>query len=161
MEVPCLLLHEKRGWSIVELLADLIAEVGTKFSATGAGPLILGEFDDDRNAWQLLGECLPAATLQGTLRHRWTFDNSVGFLRCCRLIPRLGEESQLVRVEAFAPRAIFLSQQQVHGVFELLDAPLSHVQRICLLADQLVAQGNIVGESRLGIIHGNILDGIT
>ena len=157
MEVPCLLLHEKRGRDVVQLLADLIVEVGAKPATTRAGSLLLGEFDDDRHARQVLGESLPTATLPGPLRLLGTLGHNVGVLRGRRLVALLGEESQLVRVEAFAARAVLLTQQHVHRVFELLDPPLSLVERVRLLADQLVTESNVVGEVDLGVIHGDIV----
>ena len=85
------------------------------------------------------------------------FGHNVGVLRREGLVALLGEESQLVGVEAFAARTVLLTQQHVHRVFELLDPPLSLVERIRLLADQLVAEGNVVGEGDLGVIHGDII----
>ena len=39
-------------------------------------------------------------------------------------------------------------------MFELLDPPLSLLERVRLLADQLVAEGHVVGEGDLGVVHG-------
>ena len=122
------LTDEERGRDVVQLLADLIVEVGAKPATTRAGSLVLGEFDDDRHARQVLGERLATATLPGALRLLGALGHDVGVLRRGRLVALLGEESQLVGVEAFAARAVLLTQQHVHRVFELLDPPLSLVE---------------------------------
>jgi len=155
------LTDEKRGRNVVQLFADLIVEVGAKPAATRAGSLLLGEFDHDRHARQVLGEGLPTATLPGPLGFRRTLGHDIGFLRCGCFVALLGEESQLVGVEAFAARAVLLAQQHVHRVFELLDPPLSIVEGFRLLADQLVTEGNVVGEFDLGVVHGDIVGAST
>ena len=86
---------------------------------------MLGEFNHDRHARQVLGQGLTAATLPGVLRLRWALGHNVGILPKDGLVDLVGEQSQLVRVEAFAARTVLLTEQHVHRVFELLDPPLS------------------------------------
>jgi hypothetical protein len=142
------LTDEKRGRNVVQLLADFIVEVGAKAPTTRAGSLLLGEFDDDRHAWQMLGKSLTTATLPGAFRLGFlrALRLDVGFGRREELVALVGEESQLVGVESFAPRAELLAEQDIHRVFELLDPPLGLLERVRLLADQLVAEGDLIGE---------------
>jgi hypothetical protein len=42
-------------------------------------------------------------------------------------------------------------------MLELLDPPPGLLERVRLLADQLVAERNLVGERQLGIIYANIV----
>jgi hypothetical protein len=50
------LTDEERGRNVVQLLADLIVEMGAKPATARAGSLLLGGFNDDRHARQMLGE---------------------------------------------------------------------------------------------------------
>jgi site-specific DNA recombinase len=86
------LADEKRGRNVVQLLADLIVEMGAKPATTRAGSFLLGEFDDDRHARQVLGEGLPTATLPGPLRLLGALGLGVGVLRRGRLVALVGEE---------------------------------------------------------------------
>ena len=45
---------------------------------------------------------------------------------------------------AFAPWAVFLAEQDIHRMLKLLDPPLSLLERVRLLADQLVEAGGEV-----------------
>jgi hypothetical protein len=118
------LTDEERAWDIVQLLGNLIVKVGAKPATTRANSLVLGEFDHNRYTRQVLGECLATGAFPGALRFHWAVGNNFGSCRRDGLIVLLGEESKLVEVDAFTARAVFLTQEYVHRMFELLDPPL-------------------------------------
>src|SRR5215470_7510051 len=91
--------------------------------AARADSLVLGEFDDDGHTRQVLGQSLTAATLPGALRLRGALGRDSGLCGKNRVITLLGEEAQLVRVDALAAGTVPLTEQQVDRVLELLDGP--------------------------------------
>src|SRR5262245_7311666 len=121
--------------------------MGAKPATAWTGSFFFRQFDDEGDARQMRGESLATATLPGTLRPPGILERNVGF-RGDGLVAFLGEESQLVRVDPFAARPVLLTQQQVHRVLELLNPKLSLLKRVRLLADQLVAEGQVLGQRR-------------
>jgi hypothetical protein len=119
------LTDEERSRDIVQLFGDLIVEMVAKPTATRTGSLVFGEFDHYRYARQVLGQRLATATLPGALWFRWVLGHNFGIRGRDGFVALLGKESKLVGVEAFAARAVFLTQEYVHRMFELLDPPLS------------------------------------
>jgi hypothetical protein len=119
------LADKERGRDIIQLLGDLIVKVGAKPATIRAGSLMFGEFDHDWYTRQVLGEFLAAGTFLGALRFCRALWHNLGGWRRDGFVVLLGEESKLVRVDAFAAGAVFLTQEYVHRMFELLDPPLS------------------------------------
>ena len=146
------LADEKRGRNIVQLLTDLVREMGAKPATARAGSLLLREFNDDRHARQVLGESLATATLPSALRLRWTRGRNRGLFRRNRGIILTGEQAQLVRVDALTAGTIPLAEQEVHRMLQLLDTPLGLLECGGLLSNQLVAENDIVGEGNLGVL---------
>src|SRR5262245_15348176 len=98
--------------------------MSANFAASWAESLVLGQFDDNRHTRQVLRQRLATRTLPRALQLGWARERDRGLLGRNRVITLTGEESQLVRVDEFAARAVPLTQQEVDRVFELLDAPL-------------------------------------
>src|SRR5512135_1212812 len=158
MEVPCLLLHEERRGHVLQLLARLLTDLGARAPAVRAGQLGVGQWVLDPLAVQTLGEPLPplAPPIPLRLRHirpRWLLRGDPG-----DVIRRvLGEQPELVRVDAFPPRAELATEQQPELVLQLLDAPLRPLDRLRLLADDLVAKLQVRGKRRLMLTHARIV----
>ena len=92
-------------------------------------------------AREVLGQVLPAASFPRALRLRRVLDLDFGF----------GERPSPSSVksrgwggETFVFWAVFLAEQDVHCMLKLLDPLLDLLERVCLPANQLVAERNFV-----------------
>src|SRR4051794_17994883 len=107
----------------------------------------------------MLGEPLPptpapsATAGRGVLclgrRRRIAVGRSLGLL--------VGEETELVGIGALAPGTILAAEELLDLVLKLLDPPTGLPDRVRLLADDLVAEGQFVGQGRGRLAHARIV----
>ena len=150
--------HEERRRHVFQLLADLLADLGARASAVRAGQLLGGQLVLDPLPGQALGERLPPPAPPTPFRFR--------VLRLRRLLGGtlgnvfggiLGEQPELVGIDALPPGAVLATEQQLDLMLQLLDPPLRLPDRVRLLADDLVAEGQVVGQWRGVLTHAKIV----
>ena len=103
---------------VVELLADVLAELDAHLVATRALPLGLTQRVLDTLAWQILGQRLAAMSLAfGFAAVGAFFDRRLGSRRCRRVGRRVrrqfGQEPGLMGIETFRFGTVEFSQQQI------------------------------------------------
>src|SRR5262249_60604711 len=69
----------------------------------------------------------------------------------------IDEQPELVGIDALAPGTILAAEQLLDLVLQLLDPSLRLPDRLRLLADDLVAKGQVVGKGLAGVAHARIL----
>src|SRR5262249_18690173 len=84
------LADEEGGRDVVQLLPDLVGEMSADSSAARTDSLVLGQFNDDRHAREVLRQSLTAATLPGALRLRGALGRDSGLCGRNRVITLLG-----------------------------------------------------------------------
>jgi hypothetical protein len=73
------------------------------------------------------------------------------------LLGRVVEQPELVGIEPLTAGAVLPSEQLRDEVLQLLDPPPGLADGVGLLADQLVAGGQIVGEGSIDLAHNSII----
>src|SRR5262245_34210391 len=116
--------HVKRRRLVFELLADLCADLDAQAAALRAGQLLVGQLVLDPPSGQVLGEPLssrapPVPLWLHCMRPRWLSRDDLGDV----LRRVLGEQLELVRIDALPPRAELATEQQLELVLQLLDPP--------------------------------------
>ena len=149
---------EERGRDVLQLLADLLADLDAHVAAVRAGQLLGGQFVLDPLPGQVLGEPLPPASPPPPLRLRVL--RLRGLLRGIlgdvfgRVV---GEQAELVGIDALPPGTVLATEQLLDLMLQLLDPPLGLLDRVRLLADDLVAEVQVVGQGRGGLAHARIV----
>src|SRR5262249_22224891 len=69
----------------------------------------------------------------------------------------VGEEPELVGIDALPPGTILAAEQLLDLVLELLDPPLGLLDGGGLLADDLLAEVQVGGQGRVGLAHAPIV----
>ena len=133
--------HEQRRGRVVELLADLFADL---HPVAADGPLHgVGHIDDFDLAFQILGQLPPAVA--GRLSGR---DHDVGFdrRRGRRSVTRrrVAEERPLIGIHPVGPGAVEPFRELVDLVNELIDPALLPAVRRQQFADDPLQQGRVV-----------------
>src|SRR5512135_716766 len=149
--------HEERGRDVLQLLADLFADLDAHVAAVGTGQFLGGQLVFDPLPGQMFGEPLPSPAPPvpprfRDLRLRRLLDGRLG-----DAIRGVGEQAELGGIDALPPGTVLAAEQLLDLVLQLLDPPLRLPDRVRLLADDLVAESQVVGKRRGGLAHAKIL----
>ena len=125
---------------------------------TGQGNSSGGQLVLDPLAGQILGEPLPARAPPVPTRFRDLRPQRLLGGRLHDAIGGLvGEQAQLVGVDALPPGAELAAEELLDLVIQLLDPPLRLPNRLRLLADDLVAEPQVVGQRCGGLALATIV----
>jgi hypothetical protein len=155
------LLHEQAGRLVVELLADLFAELLAHVAAAGAEPVRFGERVLNAASGQIGGDLLAAMARQlgfarvggggGILLD----DSRLGRIgrRLRSALRHLGQKPRLIGIEAFGLGTIETTQEQIEPMLHAVAFVVRLLEGFEQFRDHPLEHVRIVGQTRLVLVR--------
>ena len=151
---------EQRRRLVIELLAALGADLDPWLATLGAAAFGLGQLVEDRDAREILGQCLAAVAALLLLGAGFLFGSRIGGGRGLwrggrrRVVEGVGDQQRLIGVESFGARAVEAAEEEIEPMLEFLVLVPGPVQDVEQFEDHLLEDDGIVGQRRRGVGEG-------